>query len=59
MLMLSPDNQVGTVPEERIAEAEKLGFHRAVTMTAPNGNETIVSYELADKYLAAGFKIKI
>jgi hypothetical protein len=57
--MIAPDQSIGEVPEERVAEAEKLGFSRAVRMKSPNGKEQWMPYSQVGLALDAGFKLVI
>jgi predicted ATP-dependent serine protease len=57
-VMISSDGEIGDVPENKVAEAEKVGFKRAIELRNPNNNQTaMVPFDQVDAYLRAGFTI--
>lgn len=56
--MFSPDGQLGDIPSDRVAEAQKAGFKAGIEMIAPTGEMGVIP---GDKYadaVAKGFKPK-
>lgn len=55
--MLSPDGQVGDIPQERVGDASSQGFKLAQDMLSPDGKPGVIPFDRVHDALAKGFKL--
>jgi hypothetical protein len=55
--MISPDGQIGDIPQEHAAEAVKSGFKLGQEMLSPEGKSGLIPYDRVHDALAGGFKL--
>lgn len=55
--MLSPDGQLGDIPQERMTDALKGGFKIAVSMTSPDGKAGYIPHDQVGAAQQSGFKV--
>ena len=56
--MLSPDGQVGDVPQEKVPDAVKAGFTVGQDMLAPNGKSGVIPLDKVHDAIRSGFQLK-
>lgn len=56
--MLSPDGQIGDVPQEQAGAAAQSGFKMAQDMLSPDGQPGVIPFDQVHQALAKGFQLK-
>jgi hypothetical protein len=56
--MLSPDGQIGDVPQENAGKAVQSGFKMGQDMLSPDGQAGVIPFDQVHQALAKGFQLK-